>query len=49
MKAATQKMTPAAAAASSGVVEKPTMPSMEYLKRLQKFHLVWPATRSTFS
>ena len=36
-------------AISSGVVEKPTMPSMEYLNRPQKFHLVVPATRSMFS
>ena len=46
--AARQKITPASAAITSGWVENPTMPSMEYLNRLQKFHLVWPATRSTF-
>ena len=49
MNAATQNSTPAPAASTSGAVEKPTMPSMEYLNRLQKFHLVWPATRSMFS
>ena len=48
-KAARQNTTPAPAAITSGAVEKPTMPSMEYLNRPQKFHLVLPATRSTFS
>ena len=37
-----------AKARRSGAVEKPTMPSIEYLSRPQKFHFVVPATRSTF-
>ena len=49
MNARMQNSTPTPAAMSSGVVEKPTMPSMEYLKSPQKFHLVVPATRSMFS
>ena len=49
MNASRQNRTPTPAAISSGVVEKPTMPSMEYLNRPQKFHLVVPATRSMFS
>ena len=44
----TQKARPRPAAISSGAVEKPTMPSIEYLSRPQKFHFVVPATRSTF-
>ena len=44
-----QKTTPVMDAIASGAVEKAVMPSMEYRNSFQKFHLVSPATRSTFS
>ena len=34
---------------TSGTMEKPTIPSIEYLSSERKFHLLFPAARSTFS
>ena len=48
MNAASQQKTPKNEAKARGTVEKPAIPSMEYLNNDQKFHLVFPATRSIF-
>ena len=34
---------------TSGTMEKPTIPLIEYLSSERKFHLLFPAARSTFS
>ena len=47
-KANTQDKSPPIKAIFSGASEKFTIPSIEYLKRDQKFQEVSPATRSTF-
>ena len=48
-KAITQNRIPTKEAISSGAVEKAVIPSMEYTSSFQKFHLVSPLARSTFS
>ena len=47
--ATAQNSIPAKEAMDNGAVENATIPSREYKNSFQKFHLVSPATRSTFS
>ena len=49
IKAITQNNTPTNEAIKSGAVENAVIPSREYTNSFQKFHLVSPLARSTFS